>query len=456
MTRVVAAVYASILLLALVIIIGNSIVRVNDDEVCQAYYKDDTADDTVEVFTSPGLYWVGPENERNCVTRATQHLTFSHETDAGLGRSITVHSVDGISVRLEVDIEFRIVPERFEETVQRVGFDERNQRLMQTARSKIRDVASEFRIESFLIGTRENISTRILTVYREELERDRIHVNVIKVNLLHIDVDDAYETLFQQTEDIRLQQITARQQPALIRINEERLNETQSINLEAQRNRDLQQARSATAQAQLAQARQITEADTAFQRRRISAESARNVAVIRADTELGRVIGIRPVRIGEVTRAATANRTLAETERQNMEVIALNNISLAHSNRTRDIQIAQTNRTRQLERITTRAIEFTLRLFQIDLEANTTAAERRFDGYGAANETLAAERAVATEWNTIKTRLNLTDHQLATVVLHKTLARAGNATVTLDWQAQPLRLAEGNPPGFARASLAVA
>lgn len=442
-TNFVALCFTCVFLLALVCIIGTSITRVNDDEVCQVLYPDDVRDDTVRVISDPGLYWVGPQHEKDCVTRSTQHITFSHGTTAGLGRPVSVYSSEGVPVVLEVDAEFRIIPERFEETVKRTGFDNANKRLHRTARSVIRDVASEFVIQDFLIGTRQNISNRIETVLRAQLEEDLIYVELIDVNMIHIAVNATFETMYQNVENIRLQQITARERPRLVTTEEARLNETQFITRQARRNEQLQLAQTAITQSQLDQERRTTLANTTFQQAMIDAESARNVALISARTELGRIVASRTRLVSEVERAALANITLAETERRNMVVRAEGNISRALANATRDYIEAQIVQTRRLEDLVSREINYLLELFSIELAGNTSAAVLEAQGNAAAAELLAKIRAETSEWVMLRDTLSMTDQELAALVMYEAMGKAENMTVTVDHPALPLRTLEG-------------
>mmetsp|Transcript_4858 Transcript_4858/g.12481 ORF Transcript_4858/g.12481 Transcript_4858/m.12481 type:complete len:457 (+) Transcript_4858:188-1558(+) len=438
--------FGSIFFLALLVIIGQSITRVNDDEVCQVLYLDDTQDDTVRVITEAGLYWVGPEKDVRCVSRSTQHITFEHGTTSGLGRPIPVQSSEGVPVTLEVDVEFRIIPDRFSETVLRTGFDDTHQRLMRVARSVIRNVASRYEVNSFLVGTRQNISDEIAASYRTQLNADLIYMNIIKVNMLHIAVNETYETAFQHVEDIQLQQIVAQVRPELVQTEEARLNATQFIARQASRNEAIQLARTNSTQALLEQVRLVTEANTSFQQALILAESDRNVRIIRAETELGSIRASRETRLAEVRRAALQNITLAETERANMEVRERGNLSVAFANRTRDITRAQIERTRRVEELISREINHTLEMFELDLDANTTATELGATGTGDAAESLASLRSRRSEWLMLQESLNLTDRDLASVLLYRELGNADNMTVTLDHPSIPFNLIEGKMP----------
>lgn len=406
-------------------------------------YPDDVRDDTVRVISDPGLYWVGPQYKQECVTRATQHLTFSHGVATGLGRPVSVYSQEGVPVLLEVDVEFRIIPDRFEETVKRTGFDGANDRLHRTSRSIIRDAASEFLVRDFLIGTRHNISDRIETMLIAQLEEDMIYVEVIDVNMIHIVVNATFETMYQNVEDIRLQQITARERPILVTTEESRLNETQFIARQAQRNEQLQLAQTAITQAQLDQERQTTLANTTFQQAMIQAESDRNVALIEARTELGRIIASRNRLVSEVERAALANITLAETERRNMIVRAEGNVSRAMANATRDLIEAEIVRTRLLEDMISREINYTLEIFSIELEGNTSAAVIAAEGNARAAEVLSDIRAETTEWIMLRNTLGLSDAELASILIYQAMGKSENMTVTVDHPALPLRTLEG-------------
>jgi hypothetical protein len=457
-TTAVLSTLGCIFLLAFIIIAFTSVTRVDDNEVCELHYPDDVRKGesaTVEVATSPGMRWVGPGYEKKCITQSTQHITFTHESE-GLGQEVSISSIEGVPIALEIDIEFKIVTDRFSDTVRRTGFDPTNSRLMREARAQIRDVASQYTVEAFLVGTRENISIAIQTALARRLLQDRVYITIIKVNLLHIVVDPVYEALFQQVENIRLQQIVASELPNIIRINETRLNETQIIARQAVRNQEIQIALTATTNAQLAQTRRVTEADTAFQQAMIVAESARNVEMIEARTELGRIVASRQVRVDEIVRQALANKTVSETDRQNMVVQAVGNQTRAAATRTRDLALATIDRTQRLEELVSREITHALALFEIDLDTNTSEFEILSDSAATAAETLGRERAVATDWVTLRTALCITDRQLAEIVLYRAFSRSTDMLVTVDHVSGPLQLIEGGVPGGVLPSVAVA
>jgi hypothetical protein len=278
------------------------------------------------------------------------------------------------------------------------------------------------------------------------LEHDRIYVDVIKVNLLHIAVNGTYETLFQRVEDIRLQQFVARERPNLVRTEEGRLNATQFIARVARRNEQLQLGRTASTQAVLTQSRRLTQANTSFIGAMIFATSERTVQLIETRTELGRIVASRPRLISEVERTSLANSTLAETQRNNMEVRARGNISRAVANTTRDITKATIERTQQLEELVSLEIDHTLDLFEISLDANVSATEITATGSAVAAETLAYRRAQKTDWVMLRDTLNLSDRDLAGVLLYRALGRANDMTVTVDHPAVPFRLLEGPVP----------
>jgi len=275
---------------------------------------------------------------------------------------------------------------------------------MMVARSVARDTASRFGINAFLIGTRANISTSIQRELSTQLEEDGMFFNIKRVSMQRIVVNQTYERSFQRVEDVELQRIAAAERPNLVRTNEARLNTTQFIAREAQRNQQLQVAVTETTQATLLQRQRVTEANTTFQNAMITAESNRSVSIINANTALGRIIASRPRLVSEVEREALANQTLAETERQNMVVRAEGNISRALANLTRDVAAARIRQTLRLERLISREINHTLDLFQIGLEANTSAAETEARGNATAAETLGERRADTADWIMLRVR----------------------------------------------------
>jgi len=251
-------------------VIASSLVRVQDDEICQLFYPDSLADDAIVDASEASLYWIGPITEKHCVSRSTLHLDFKSDNTAGLGRPITVYTQEGVPVTLEVDVEYQLIASQFDETVKRTGF-ELTDRLMRTARSEIRNSASTFDVSDYLVGGREAIGTLIQAQLQERMDSDGVFVNIKRVNLLHIDVDDVFENLFQAVEDKRLKKLVAEEKVKIVRIDEARLNKTQSMATLATRDKVLQTAEAEVIRARLEASKQITDAETADKQAKIIA-----------------------------------------------------------------------------------------------------------------------------------------------------------------------------------------
>ena len=67
----------------------------------------------------------------------------------------------GLTVDLELDIEYRFVPAKIAQTALRTGYVNPTDRLLRTGRAEIRNVASLFPVEAFLSGARANISVTV-------------------------------------------------------------------------------------------------------------------------------------------------------------------------------------------------------------------------------------------------------------------------------------------------------
>ena len=382
------------------------------------------------------------------MTTTTQHLVFteSPNTSHDLRRTIETYSAERVPVELFLRIEVRIDPSKWHDTADRLG-GYTVDGLYIRARSIVRDVASTYPITNFLISTRQNISNDIQDEFNALLEMDGIGVEVIQVNLEHINVDPRYEDLFQEVENVRLQRITANERPDLVRANETRLNTTLFIQRQAQRNEQLQQARALTTQAQINQGRDLTTANTTFQAALIAAESDRNVQLITEGTILQRIIASRSREVAEIERVALANFTVAGTERQNMEVQALGNISRAYAEAQRDVTTALIYQTQRIEELTTREINATLEELTIAIDAQLEHDLILANGSAYANETLVAMRTDALERSVIKNTLGYDATKMATYTLYEALRHTGtNLTTVLNNPAQPLRLIEGNGP----------
>ncbi|EGD82927.1 hypothetical protein PTSG_03560 [Salpingoeca rosetta] len=428
--------------IVLIAVIVSSITRVNDDEACQIFYQDGNRIITKE---TSGIVFLGPGAQKFCLSRATQHLIFEEE-QTGLQSTIEARSVEGLTLTLELDIEFRYIPERIAETVLRVGYDRPEDRLLRTARAEVRNVASQFGVTEFLTGSRASIALaiqqRLQTVLREQ---DGVFVSIIQVNLLHIQVYTPFEQKFQEVEDRRLAQIVASENVTLIEIEENRELETASIAAEANRNKLLREAMSRTVTAELEQQRLMTEARTAAQQAQIQAESDRIGRLIRARTQLDETIARREFLVQQVHREASANQTLSETERQNVVVRAEGEVRRALANRTRDVQLALTNQTRAVEALVSSAINSTLQVFRTQLQSNFTAAATELRGRGRAADIRADTRAHAAEYIALQRSLNLTDRELASVLLYRGLQRrtdSGNLSVLFNYAKQPFNFLE--------------
>ena len=427
-------------IIILIAVIASSYTRVNDDEACQIFYQDGNKIVTRE---RSGLVFVGPGQKKYCLSRATQHLYFSSEGN-GLERAIGARSSEGLTLTLELDIEFRYDAERIGETVLRVGYEDPKARLLRTARAEVRNAASAFSVTEFLTGSREAIGLQIQTRLQHVLrDLDGIHVSVIQVNLLHIDVYEPFEERFQAVEDKRLAQLVAQENITLIELDEARLNETQHIEAIASRDRQLREAGSATVQAQLEQTRLVTEAQTLAEQDMIAAETDRTNRLIRAQTLLDETVARRTLLVQQVLREARANKTLAETMRQNMRVVAEGNKLRAMANRTRDVQLALINQTQAVEALVSRGIARTLDVFRTTASAQHEANVTRLRGIAHASDIRADTRARTAEFVALQNALNLTDRELASVLLYRGLGRrdpSQNLTLLMNYVKQPFML----------------
>lgn len=278
------------------------------------------------------------------------------------------------------------------------------------------------------------------------LTSDGVFVNVNKVSLLHIDVEDRFEALYQRVEDRKLQQLVASETENILQIEGKRLNETGFIQREAIRNKQLAAAKADTVKAELSRQRQLVEANAKHEQERIAAESDREVRKIKATTTLIKTVSIRQLKTQTVTRISLANKTLAETARKNMMAVEQGEIERARSYETRDISIANIARTRKLENLETQSIEQVQHIFEIALEAKTVAQEKALQGKADAAEVQGTERAKTSEWVMLRETLGLSDEALANVLMYRALAKSKSATVTVDHEAVSMRLMEGGIP----------
>eukprot|EP00039_Didymoeca_costata_P014220 m.227393 g.227393 ORF g.227393 m.227393 type:complete len:458 (-) comp15972_c0_seq2:300-1673(-) len=442
--KAVTAFLTFVFVLVICIVIPLSVTRVSDDEACQVFYSDGRKIVSKE---SSGLVFVGPNQEKYCLTRTTQHLIFSDE-NTGLERLITART-QGLEVELEVDVEYRLKPGKIWETADRIGYDSPQARMLRTCRAEIRNVASLFPVEAFLSGTRANISETMGRWLHETFnELDGVFIDIINVNLLHIQVYKPFEEKFQEVENKRLQQVVARENTELVIQQEVRKNQTEHINAQAQRDQRLQEANSLIIKAQLEQEKLVTEAETQHEQDKIEAESDRQIRTIRAQTVLEETVAQRQLTLQELDREALQKFTVAETARQNMESVARGNIERALSEARRDIQLANIERTKQIEALVKLTIEKNLEVFNINLTANVDGQRIRQNGVAQAREAEKNVKKKTREFELLQDKLNMSDKAVVSLLLYRALQKSPDKKVLLDYVKQPLmtELGQVNAP----------
>eukprot|EP00730_Choanoeca_flexa_P001058 TRINITY_DN10464_c0_g1_i1.p2 TRINITY_DN10464_c0_g1~~TRINITY_DN10464_c0_g1_i1.p2 ORF type:complete len:462 (+),score=109.49 TRINITY_DN10464_c0_g1_i1:137-1522(+) len=415
-------------LLSLIVVLSISFARVTDDEICQLFYPDGSR---LITQTEPGLVFVGPGYEKHCVPRHTLHLTFTSDSTTGLTRKINSRTSEGLPVTLEVDVEYRFTPAGLESSMLRTGFSSYQERLLMATRAEVRNVASFYEAESFLRGSRETIATDMRDrIARTLVEKDGVLIEVVRVNLLTIDVDDRFENRFQQVEDIRLLQLQAQADLELAVIEELRLNETELIAGLADRERRIQQARAEVTAAELAQQANMTTAQTEALRDIIQAESARIQERIKKETALQEAEADQNLKVRQAERQAIADAELAETARLNM-VTEMNGKVRKAADRARDIATAELERTRRLESLASVAIDRTLTMFNRTLAANVTAQQIRDQGVVDADVREVNVRGQTEEHLAIQRALNMTDEQLAALIWYRALGHSNSTSRTV-------------------------
>ncbi|EDQ89740.1 uncharacterized protein MONBRDRAFT_24808 [Monosiga brevicollis MX1] len=445
--RTLVGLAAAILSLSLIIVLATSFARVADDEICQLFYPDGGK---LVTQSEPALVFIGPSYEKYCVPRHTLHLRFESDSDEGLDRVIQSRTKEGLPVSLAVDVEYKFTPEGLETSMQRVGFADYSRRLYMAARAEVRNVASLFEVQSFLRGTREAIAATMRdNIAQTIVERDGVLIDVIRVNLLTVKVHESFENKFQEVEDIllahqalflnplgsiRAEQIEAEADHRLAVIEESRLNETDVINLLAQRGRQNQSAHAEVIEATLEQQSSMTTARTKAIRERIQAESARAQQLIRKQTALEETIADRDIQVAKAERQVVATLQLAETERLNMVTEMEGQVRRAMANRTRDISQGLLNQTRRLEGLAALRIDHDLSVFEIRLNSNVSAQQTRDRGTADAEDEFVRMRTSADAHLALQAALNMSDAQLASLLWHRGIsASTTNKTVFLDY-----------------------
>eukprot|EP00049_Salpingoeca_infusionum_P027271 m.31365 g.31365 ORF g.31365 m.31365 type:complete len:458 (+) comp9414_c0_seq3:456-1829(+) len=438
-SKAVAIIVAIVALIVLVaVLISQSFVKVEENEICEVFFKNGiTAEKRLSTKTTNGLYFVGPGVTKSCLNRTTEHLQFvGYE---GLYQSVSSRSAEGVPIDLEIDIEYQFTPSDLEVTVLRVGFGESvRDRLARVARAEVRDAAGSFNTTAFLRGSRETISTTIQTNLQDRYDQDGIGVNVIRASILHISVHAQFETRFNDIESIKLDQRVAEENGNLAIVEQRRLNETGVIALLAQRDRELQEARAEVIAAELGQERSVTDAQTQAIRSLIQAESDRVKRTVQAETRLDELKANQALEVREAEREALAKFELAKTQRENLIAMSEGRLLRAAANRTRDIQVAMTQVTQRTERLVSVAINQTLQLFEIALNANTTAQKIEAEGDVNARRIYAEQRPATERLNLLKEKLGLSARELAQIIWYEAVGTSVDKTVLVDYEKQPL------------------
>lgn len=435
-SRVGAIVLGTVLFTTVILciaLIPSSYVAISQDEACEVFYMH-TSD--IEEVSESGAVWKGPGVEKHCVSKATQHLSFQQPYfGVGLDRVIKARTKEGLEVTLEVDVEYTFIADRISETVPRTGFDNPTDRLFRTARAELRNAASKYGVQEYLTGERSTISDTMQVSLQDTFtNKDKIYINIVKVNLLHISVYPDYEANYQLVEDRKLQQEVEMNHIQLIELNEKTLLEQARIASEADRNKRVAIAEAATVTATLVREREITEAETTLTQSMIEAESRRITEKIRANGLLVEEQKTRDLALAETTREAHTALELATTDYENMIILQEGELKRAAANRERDLVIATRSKETAVAELSKEEITAELLIFDLLLANNLTVAQLTESGKAAAAEEERTVRAKTEEFRVLQSKLHLTDEGLARLFMQRALKRSTGKTVMLDYE----------------------
>jgi hypothetical protein len=91
----------------------------------------------IEEVSVSGAVWKGPGVEKHCLSKATQHLSFSADyVGSGLDRVIKARTNEGLEVTLEIDVEYSYQADQISKTAPRTGFDTAENRLYRTVSNR--------------------------------------------------------------------------------------------------------------------------------------------------------------------------------------------------------------------------------------------------------------------------------------------------------------------------------
>lgn len=442
---------SSVLIIA--VLLGVSIDRVETDEVCQIFYQDGSV---IKTESKAGYVMVGPGQEKHCIPLSMLRMTFDQISGDELNRVVSCRTAEGLEVTLEIDIEYQYEASNIDKTIERTGLpgDDTAPRLLRTARSEIRNAASQYSVTQFLTGSRSIIASQIQhSLQRKLKDVDGVFVTIVKVNLLHIDVYEPFEAKYQAVEDARLEAKKVKEDQNLMKIEETRLTETQEIAAYAENGKLLQEAASRTAVAQLQQAKEKTVANTRAQSDFIAADSDRKQRLIRVQSKLAEAKEDRELQLAQIIRQNTEKLTRAETNRSNLISTEQARVLMAHAKAEQAKKEALIKQEKTLASLEALNITHVLEMFQLELAATVKVDAINNDGEASAAEQLRVTRQKTAEFELMQDKLNLTDRGMVSVLMYRALKRS-DPTVMLDYEKEPLLNEFGSSATMATVSAA--
>jgi hypothetical protein len=259
--------------------------------------------------------------------------------------------------------------------------------------------------------------------------------------LRNIYLDDSFEVAFQAVESVRLEQLEAQEARALAIVAEQRANETQYIQLLAERQRVLVEAETAVRSAELAYSARTTAESTDAARRLIEAESLRNTVLVQARANVSKALAEREASVTDTSRLAEEQRLQALRAREVALIEAQSLVDEALARRAGLVSQAQAglDEARSLTAQALTAVDAEAHVIALQANATALATQERT---AADVDALQASRATQREeFEQLAAAAGMsTEEVLQYAWTEVLLKRSDSGTVFLDYERSPMAL----------------
>lgn len=178
----------------------------------------------------PGFNLVAPWSDVSEISVRTETYTMSakaEEGDVNGDDSIKIQTSDLITIPIEVSIPYQVDKSRATELIQEVGDDFVDKIIRPTARSVIRDEASNFSSEEFITSGRAKFAGNVLKALQKELGPKGINIQDVQVRDMNPprELKDAANAKVKAEQDL----IRARSEAETKRVNAQATADAQQI-----------------------------------------------------------------------------------------------------------------------------------------------------------------------------------------------------------------------------------